>query len=44
MSCFSVSLRSGSSGNSTFVRTESARLIVDLGLNGKRFEIGRAHV
>lgn len=37
MSCFSVSLRSGSSGNSTFIRTESARLIVDLGLNGKRF-------
>lgn len=37
MSCFSVSLRSGSSGNSTFVRTESVRLVVDLGLNGKRF-------
>lgn len=37
MTCFSVSLRSGSSGNATFVRTESARLVVDLGLNGKRF-------
>ncbi|NLC26489.1 MAG: MBL fold metallo-hydrolase, partial [Fastidiosipila sp.] len=39
MSCFSVSLRSGSSGNSTFVRTESARLLVDLGLNGKRLAL-----
>ena len=37
MTCFGVSLRSGSSGNSTFIRTESASLVVDLGLNGKRF-------
>lgn len=37
MNLFSVSLRSGSSGNSTFVRTESAGIAVDCGLNGRQF-------
>jgi phosphoribosyl 1,2-cyclic phosphodiesterase len=37
MRALSVSLRSGSSGNATFVRTPSARLAVDVGLSGRRF-------
>ncbi|NLA96124.1 MAG: MBL fold metallo-hydrolase [Clostridiaceae bacterium] len=37
MKLFSVSLRSGSSGNSTFVRTESAGIAIDCGLNGRQF-------
>ncbi len=39
MSVFSLSLRSGSSGNSTYIRTESARIAVDCGLNGKQFAL-----
>lgn len=36
---FSVSLRSGSSGNSTFIRTESAGIAIDCGLNGRQFAL-----
>ncbi len=39
MSVFSLSLRSGSSGNSTYIRTESARIAVDCGINGKQFAL-----
>ncbi len=39
MSVFSLSLRSGSSGNSTYIRTESARIAVDCGMNGKQFAL-----
>ncbi len=39
MSILSLSLRSGSSGNSTFIRTESARIAVDCGMNGKQFAL-----
>ena len=35
---FSVSIRSGSSGNSTYVRTESARLAVDCAMSGRQFQ------
>jgi phosphoribosyl 1,2-cyclic phosphodiesterase len=38
MEVFSVSLRSGSSGNATFIRTESAGLAVDCGINGRQFD------
>lgn len=34
---YSVSLRSGSSGNSTFIRAGSAGIAVDCGLNGRQF-------
>lgn len=37
MAVYSLSLRSGSSGNSTFVRTESARIAVDCGMSGRQF-------
>ncbi len=39
MSDFSLSLRSGSSGNSTFIRTSTARLAVDCGMTGKQFAL-----
>lgn len=39
MNTFSVSLRSGSSGNSTFVRTESAGIAVDCGMSGRQFAL-----
>ena len=39
MKQYSVSLRSGSSGNSTFVRTESASIAIDCGLNGRQFAL-----
>lgn len=38
MACLSAALRSGSSGNSILVRTESATLVVDLGMSGRQFE------
>ena len=38
MKNFSVSLRSGSSGNSTYVRTESARLAIDCAMSGRQFQ------
>lgn len=37
MKAYSVSLRSGSSGNSTFVRSGAAAFAVDCGLNGRQF-------
>lgn len=39
MTVFSVSLRSGSSGNATFIRTESAGITVDCGMSGRQFEL-----
>jgi phosphoribosyl 1,2-cyclic phosphodiesterase len=39
MSVFSLSLRSGSSGNSTYIRTDSARIAVDCGITGKQFAL-----
>lgn len=39
MSVFSLSLRSGSSGNSTYIRTESARIVIDCGMSGKQFNL-----
>lgn len=39
MAAFSVSLRSGSSGNSTFVRTDSAGIAVDCGMSGRQFAL-----
>lgn len=36
---FSLSLRSGSSGNSTYIRTDSARIAVDCGITGKQFAL-----
>lgn len=44
MTTFSVSLRSGSSGNSTFIRTESAGIVIDCGMNGKQFALALASV
>lgn len=39
MSVFTLSLRSGSSGNSTYIRTDSARIAVDCGMTGKQFAL-----
>lgn len=39
MSVFSLSLRSGSSGNSTYIRTASARIAIDCGMTGKQFAL-----
>lgn len=44
MNFFSVSLRSGSSGNSTFIQTESAALAVDCGMNGRQFALALQQV
>ena len=37
-------LASGSTGNATYVESEKGSLLVDVGLTGKKMEIGRAHV
>ena len=39
MPVYSVSLRSGSSGNSAFIRTESAGLALDLGMTGRQYAL-----